>query len=232
MQGDPRVVGGHPGGVGAAGHSQAAVEHGAQRRGLGGGGRAVAVDEGLALEGEPVLHGDGAAERGDPVQAVGADGLGVVEQPAVALREQALGGELLEHGEVAADRLVVGGVQPEAPAVLHQHPHGLLELAFVRAELRARFGEVLEVGGGPGEVLAGAVEAQPLVALAGADGVDPALEVVEFLSGGLREQVVGDAERQLAAAGEFHDGAVVLREALEAAGGVDRGGQAEAVQLA
>ncbi|GGY51269.1 hypothetical protein GCM10010363_35330 [Streptomyces omiyaensis] len=232
VQGDPRVVGGDAGGVGAAADGEAALQHGPQRRGVGGGARSVPAEEGAALEGEAVLHGDGAAERGDPVEAGGGDGLRVVEEPAVAGREEAVGREAFEDGEVAADGLVVGGVQAEAPAVLHEEADGPLELVLVAGgEFGPGLGEVLEVGGGPGEVLPRAVEPQPGVAVPGADGGDPAGEVGQFLPGGLREEVVGDAQGEPSRRGEPDDRGVVVGKALEASGGVDGRGEPEAVEL-
>ena len=72
----------------------------------------------------------------------------------------------LEHVERAADRLVVGGVQPPRPAVLRQNAHHLLELALhLRRHVGARLAEILEVGGREDQHLAGAVVAEVVVAL-------------------------------------------------------------------
>ena len=85
---------------------------------------AVAVHEVFSLEGHPVLDGDAAAEGLDPLQVSRGDGLGVVEKPAQLL-EGDVAVDLLEDVEEAGDRLVVGGVQAERPALLRQqadHP--------------------------------------------------------------------------------------------------------------
>ena len=74
--------------------------------------------------------------------------------------------DLLEDVERAADRLVVGGVQAERPAVLGQDAHDVLELALhLRRQVGARLEEVLEVGGREDQHLAGAVVAEVVVAL-------------------------------------------------------------------
>ena len=66
----------------------------------------------------------------------------------------------LEDVEEAGDRLVVGGVEAERPAVLRQEPDDLGQLLLHdRRQVGARLQEVLEVGGGEDEHLAGAVHA-------------------------------------------------------------------------
>jgi hypothetical protein len=92
----------------------------------------------------------------------------------------------------------------------------------------AWLGEVLEIRCRPGEILARAVEAQPFVPVLGAGHFDPAGQVVDFLTGRLREKVIRDAQRQLTCLGQFDDGAVVvgevaLRTTRSAASSVTRG---------
>jgi hypothetical protein len=100
----------------------------------------------------------------------------VIEQPPHAAREAA---DLVEHAEVHADGLVVGGVQPERPAVFHQQPGcGLQVPRGVPGEFGAGLGEVLEVCRGPGQVLSGAVEPQPFIPVAGPHADDPAPQVI------------------------------------------------------
>ena len=84
--------------------------------------RPVAVDEVLALVGHPVLDGDAAAERLDPLEVPVGHRLGVVEEPVQAV-ERHVAVDRLEDVEEPADRLVVGGVQAERPALLGQQPH-------------------------------------------------------------------------------------------------------------
>ena len=63
-------------------------------------------------------------------------------------------------------------------------------------------------------------------------GLRPVEEIVLLALGFLREQVVGDADGELAFGGELFDDRIVFRVVLEAAAGVDRAGHAEPVQLA
>lgn len=60
---------------------------------------------------------------------------------------------------------------------------------------------------------------------------EPALVVLQFLAGLLREQIVGSTHRQLAALGQFQADGVVVRIRLPAAAGVDGAGLAQAVQF-
>ncbi|VFT16376.1 Uncharacterised protein [Pseudomonas aeruginosa] len=226
------VVAGDPGGVGAGTHRHALGEHALdRRRGLGGLGT-VAVDEVLALEGHAVLDRDAAAECPYPLDVARGDGLGVVEEPGQAV-ERNVAVDLLEHVEHPRDRFVVGGVQAERPALLHQvADHRLQLLLHGLRQVRARFEEVLEVGGGEHQHLAGAVVAEEIAALAVLDAAGPVLEVGEFFLRFLGEQVVGDAYGELALVGQFANHLVVVRVVLEAAAGVDRAGKAEAVEFA
>ena len=80
------------------------------------------------------------------------------------------------------DRLVVGGVQAERPAVLGQQPHDLGQLRLHRGgQVGPGFEEVLEVGRREDEHLAGAVHAVEVVALAGLGHLDPLREVLQLL---------------------------------------------------
>ena len=83
---------------------------------------AVAVDEVFALVGHAVLDRDAATQRLDPLQVSLGDGLGVVEEPAQAV-ERHLPVHRLEDVQEASDRLVVGRVHAEWPAVLGQQAH-------------------------------------------------------------------------------------------------------------
>jgi hypothetical protein len=138
----------------------------------------------------------------------------------------------LEGVQRAADRLVIGGVQAEGPAVLGKDAHHLLELAFHGGgKLGAGFAEILEVGGGEDEHLARAVVAVEVAALAGRDHAGPSAEIGSLAALVLSEEVVGDAERQRVLPRQLLDDGVVVGVVLEAAAGIDRGGDAEAVQL-
>ncbi|MNV84742.1 hypothetical protein D3C71_1786380 [compost metagenome] len=69
-------------------------------------------------------------------------------------------------------------------------------------------------------------------AVARLDHARPLLEVLQFRALVLREQVVGDAYRQLLFLRQFLDHRVVFRIILEAAARVDGAGQAQAIEFA
>ena len=139
----------------------------------------------------------------------------------------------LERVERARDRLVVGCVQPPGPIIRGKDAHHLFELALhFRRHVGAGLAEILEIGGGEDQHLAAAVVAEIIRALLVFRGLRPVEEIVLLALGFLREQVVGDADGELAFGGELFDDRVVFRVVLEAAAGVDRAGHAEPVQLA
>ena len=133
----------------------------------------------------------------------------------------------------ARDRLVVGGVQAERPAVGGQQRDHVLK---VRLKSRRQVGpgleEVLEVRRAEHEHLPRPVEPEHVVALPRLRHADPAREVLLFLLRLLREEIVGDAQGQLAALVQLVDDHVIVRVILEAAAGIDDARQAEPVQLA
>jgi len=108
-----------------------------------------------------------------------------------------------------------------------------LELgSHFRRHVGTRLAEILEVGRRVDEHFAGPVVAEIIVALLVLHRFRPAQEVVLLALRFLREEVVGEAERELAVRGELLDHRVVLGIVLRAAAGVDRAGDAETVQLA
>ena len=141
--------------------------------------------------------------------------------------------DALEHVERARDRLVIGRVQPPRPAVLRQDAHDLFELALhLRRHVGTRLAEILEVGRREDQHLAGAVVAEVVVALLVFRRLRPVEEILLLALRLLREEIVGEADRELAVVGQLLDDRVVLRIVLKAAAGVDRAGHAEAVELA
>ncbi len=115
----PRIVGGDARRIGAGADRDALLQHARDRRRRFGRTAPVALDEVFALVGHAVLHRDAAAERRDPVDVCVRDRLGVVEEPVQPV-ERDVAVHALEHVEGAADRLVVGRVQAERPAVLRR----------------------------------------------------------------------------------------------------------------
>ena len=135
--------------------------------------------------------------------------------------------------EGAADRLVVGGVQAERPTIFHQVTDNRLEFVLHHGgHVRARLEEIFEIGRREDQHLARAVHPVEVVAFAGPRHPRPALEVRQLLLGLLGEQVIGDADGQLAPPVQFIDDPVVVRVVLKTAAGVDDAGDAEAVELA
>src|SRR6267142_975874 len=76
------------------------------------------------------------------------------------------------------------------------------------------------------------VDTIEVVAIAWLCHFRPALEVSQFLFRPLRKEVVGEANRQLAIAVQFVHYAIVVGIVLKSASGVDRAGDAEAVEFA
>ena len=196
VQADPRVVARHPRGVrpGRRPGCPSPASSGDRRRPLGR-LRPVAVDEVLALVRHPVLDGDAAAQRLDPLEVPVGHRLGVVEEPVQAV-ERHVAVDRLEDVEEPADRLVVGGVQAERPSVLGQQPHDGGQVPFQRRrQVGPGLEEVLEVGRREGEHLAGPVH--PVERRRPSPGlVIPTQRRKSSSSplGLLREQVVGDAD--------------------------------------
>ena len=179
-----------------------------------------------------MLHGDAAAERRDAIDRLIGDRLGVVEEPVQPVERHILV-HPLEDIERARDRLVVGRVQPPGPAILREDADHRLELALhLGRHVRPRLPEVLEVGGGEDQHLAGAVVPEIVVALLILGRLGPVQEIVLLAFRLLREEVVGQADGELVLVGELANDRVVVGIVLKAAAGVDRAGHAEPVQLA
>ncbi|VWB89430.1 hypothetical protein BLA24064_04242 [Burkholderia latens] len=230
VQRDERVVAAGARRAGARADRQPGREHRADRRRARGRCGAVARDERLALERHARLHGDAAAERGDARDVRIRNRLAPVEAPAQPV-ERYLAVHRLEHVQEAADRFVVRRMQPERPAMTHQQAHDGRQSGFDRRAQRcARLHEIAEIDRREQQPLARAVRAQERVAVAGRRQRDPLREIVEFAAGVPRAEVVRDAQRQLAALRERHDGRVVVRIREAVAAGVDRARHADTVQ--
>ena len=199
---------------------------------MAGGFEAVALGKVLALEGHAVLHGNAAAERFDAVDVGLGNGFRMVEEPVQAV-ERNVAVHLLENVQHAADGFVIGGVQAERPAVLHQMAHHALQLVLhARREVRARFEEVFKIGGGEDQHLARAVVAEEVAALARREHVGPFFKVFQLVARTLGKQVVGDADGHLLFLVQLGNHLVIFRVVLEAAARVDGAGQPQTVQLA
>ncbi len=130
------------------------------------------------------------------------------------------------------DGFVVSGVQTPGPFVFGQQANHRIEVAFHRRwHFRAFDLEILEVGGAIDEHFAGAIVAVGVVALARGHLGRPAFEVLELLFRLLGEQIIGDADGQLAFAVKIFDDLVVVGVILETAAGVDDAGHSQPVDL-
>ena len=231
VQSVPRVVAGDAGGVGAGAHGNAHVQHALDRRRALGGLLPITRHEVLALVSHAVLNGHAAAEPRNALKALVADRFRMVKEPVQAV-ERNVAVDLFEHVQGPRDGLVVRGVQAERPPVCNQQAHHGFHVGLHGGRhLRTRLLEVLEVGGGKDQHLAGAVVAVEVVTLLRLDHAGPAREVREFFLGLLREQVVGDAHGQLMALVQVFDHLVVVGIVLEPTTGVDYAGQTQAIEF-
>src|SRR5207249_1927168 len=83
------------------------------------------------------------------------------------------------------------------------------------------FQKILKIGCGENQHLPCPVATEEVVALAGPRHLDPAGEVFFLLLWLLREKIIGDAERHLAALMQFLDDAVILWVILKSTTRVD-----------
>ena len=179
-----------------------------------------------------MLYRDSTAESGDAVDRAIRDRLRVIEEPVQPV-ERDVAGDALVDVERAADRLVVGGVQSPRPPIRGENPYHVLELALhLCRHVRARLAKILEVRGRKDEHLAGAVVTEIVVPLLVGRGLHPVEKIFLLALRLLREEVVGEADRELPVLVELSDDGVVVRIVLEAAAGVDGARHAEPIQLA
>ncbi|MCY1174100.1 hypothetical protein D9M73_142870 [compost metagenome] len=99
-------------------------------------------------------------------------------------------------------------------------------------QVRARFEEVFEVRRREHQHFPGAVVPKVIVALVQLHTAGPVLEVGQLFLGFLGEQVVGDAHGQLLILRQLLDHLVIVRIILETTAGIDRAGQAQAIEFA
>ena len=192
----------------------------------------IAINKVIALIGHAMLDRDAAAERRNTIDITPVNCLAVVEEP-VEPFERNIAVDFLVNVERAADRLVVCCVHAPGPAVLREQANDFLQFRFhVGGHFRARHLEVFVVGGGVNERLAGTIGAVGVIPLARFHQLGPVREILEFLLRPLREQVVGNADGQLAVTVELVDDLVVLRVVLEAAAGIDDASHPKAIEFA
>ena len=179
-----------------------------------------------------MLNGDPAIQCLDAFQIPFRDRFGMVEEPAQAC-EWNVPINRFKDIEKAANRFVVGRVQPKRPAILDEKTHDLGQFRFERCgKVRAWFQEVLEVRRGKHQHFAGAVHAIEVAARAGLGHFDPPGEIIQLLLWPLREQVIRDADRHFTAAMQVFNDLVIVRIILEAAAGIDATGHSQSIKFA
>ena len=144
-----------------------------------------------------MLNSNPAAQRFNALDIPFSNGFGMIEEPVQAI-ERDITIHLLKHVQHAADRFIVGGVQAERPAVLHQVSHHALQLIFhTLRQVRARLEKIFKIRCRkdqhfPGPI--GAVEVGPLPRF---EHIGPTFKVFQFLFWTLGKQVVGNTHRHL-----------------------------------
>src|SRR3954447_7536453 len=118
----PRVVTGNARSVGARADRQAHLQHPSNRRLPFCGFDSVAADVVFALISHAMLNGNAAAERGDTFHVLFSDRFAVIYEPTQVV-DWRVAVNSLEDVEKAADRFVVGSVDPPWPAGLGELSH-------------------------------------------------------------------------------------------------------------
>ena len=190
---------------------------------------AITFREVLTLKRHTVLHGNTAAQRFDAVNVLLGHGFCVVKEPVQAI-ERNIAVHALKHIEHAADGFVIGGVQAERPAMLHQMAHHAFQLIFhAWREVRARFKEIFKIRGREHQHFTRAVVTEEIGALTRCQHVGPFLEIFQLMAGALGKEVVGDADGHLLFGVQFAYHFIVFGVVLEAAARVDSAGEAQTV---
>src|SRR5713226_4174858 len=136
------------------------------------------------------------------------------------------------HVESARDGLVVSCMETERPAILReQSDHRFQVLLHRRRKIRPGLEKVLEICSREHQGFASAVVPIVAIALPGLDHSRPVLEISKLCFRLLREQIVGDADRQLAILMELINYLIVFRVVLKTAACVDNTRNAKPVQL-
>src|SRR5262245_40652797 len=121
-------------------------------------------------------------------------------------------------------------MQAKRPALLDEQAHHFLELTVHRGrKIGARLSKILKIRRRKYEHLAGAIVAIEIVALANLYSVSPAFEIAQFFFRLLREQVVGNTQRQLLVFVEILDDTIIFRVVLKATSRIDHASHAQPV---
>ncbi len=125
----PGVVAGDAGRIGAESDRNAGLQHFLHRRRVAGGFDAVALSKVFPLKRHAVLHRNATAQLFNTIDIALSNRFRMVKEPVQAIKRN-IAVDLLEDIQHPADRLVIGRMQAEWPAMLHQMPHYALQLIF------------------------------------------------------------------------------------------------------
>ena len=179
-----------------------------------------------------MLDGDATAEGLDALDVAVRDRLAVIEEP-VQIAQGHGAVDLLEALQGVPNRLVVGGVQAEGPAVFGEQLHDGFEVRrHGGRHVGAWLEKVFEVGGGVDQHLARAVHPERVIPGAGTGHRRPCAEVVELLLRFLRKQIIGEPQGEQPLLVQGCDHAVVLGVILKSPTRVNHAGETEAVEFA
>ena len=106
-----------------------------------------------------MLHRNTAPQRLHPLNVTLGNGLGMIEEPVQAIKRD-IAVHLLKHVQHPADGLIVGGMQAERPAMLHQMAYHPLQLILhALRQIRPRLQEIFKIRRRKYQHLAGAIGA-------------------------------------------------------------------------
>ena len=168
----------------------------------------------------------------DAFEAAVGDGFAMIEEPVCSF-EGDFAVHLFEHVQHAGDAFVIGRVNAERPFIGGQQRNDLFQVLLqVGREVGTGFQEIFEIRRRVNQHFSRAVAAIEIVTLAGRGQLHAAQEILFFLFGFLRENVVGHAHGHFSPLVQFLDDRVVIRVDLRSAARVHQAGEAKAIQLA
>src|SRR5260370_5984925 len=184
------------------------------------------------MESHAVRHSYATAQRLHALDVAVGNCFAVIEEQVKGVKRN-VGVHRFVDMQCPLDSLVVSRVYAKRPTILHEMANHRFQFAFHNGEhVRARHEKVFEVRGGENQHFSRAIDTIEVVAVAGPRHLRPTLKVSQFLLRPLRKEVICETNRQLAIAVQFVHYAIVVGIVLKSASGVDRAGNAEAVELA
>ena len=158
---------------------------------------AVAIDKILSLERHTVLDRNPAAQCFYTLNVPFSNCFGVIEEPVQAI-ERDITINFLKYVQHSADRFIVGGVQAERPAMLHQVTNHALQLIFhPLRQIRTWLKEVFKIRCRKDQHFPRPVGTIEVGSLPWLEHIGPAFKVFQFLLRTLGKQIVGNTYRHL-----------------------------------